>query len=310
MTLVAPAAPASPPPAPVTGGLLAIGEALLDLLTTDFVDDLAQASTLHAVPGGSPANLCRFVRLSGGQARLVAAVGQDGLGDLLLRSLAAAGLDTTHVHRLPDRATSLIVVGRSRGTPSFIPYRSADRYLPPVAPALIAEATVVHTTAFALSRPPAQEHILAALRLATAQGIAVSADWNYAAPIWRRNDNGQAVWRQLLTHRPLLKLSLDDVARFAGVAPEADAAKAFLADVPVRALCLTCGAAGVWFRATTGLWQHVPAAPLAEADVLDATGAGDAFWAGFLTAWMEAASLPACVARGTATAARRLCGKL
>lgn len=304
--------PLTNPPAtsagPAPGELLAIGEALLDLLTTDFVDDLAQATTLRAVAGGSPANLCRFVQLGGGRACLVAAVGQDGLGDLLLRSLTAAGLSTAHVHRLADRATSLIVVGRSRGTPTFIPYRSADRHLPPVAPALIAGAAVVHTTAFALSRPPAQEHILAALRLATSQGIPVSADWNYAAPIWRRNDNALAVWRQLLTHRPLLKLSLDDVARFAGVAPTPEAAKSFLAEVPVRALCLTCGAAGVWYRAASGPWQHEPAAPVGE--VHDATGAGDAFWAGFLTAWMAAEPLAACVARGTVTAARRLGGQL
>lgn len=292
-----------------TGYVLAIGEALVDLLTTDFVDDLAQATTLRAVAGGSPANLCRFVRAAGGQAQLVAAVGEDGLGELLLRELAAAGLSTTHVARLAGHATSLIVVGRSQATPSFIPYRDADRQLPPVPAALLAGAAVVHTTAFALSQAPAQERILAALAAATAQGIPVSVDWNYAAPIWQPLDHSQAVWARVLAGRPLLKVSLDDVARFAGIAPDAEAAKAFLADAPARALCLTCGAEGVWFRSGPAAdWQHQPATPVAQ--MHDATGAGDAFWAGFLTCWLRQSALSACVAAGQALAVRRLSGQL
>ena len=295
-----------------SGYILAIGEALVDLLTTDFVADLSHTVTLRAVAGGSPANLCRFVQAAGGQARLVAAVGQDGLGELLLRELAAAGLSTAHVARLPDAATSLVVVGRSHATPSFIPYRSADRHLPPVPPALLAGAAVVHTTAFALSQEPAQTRILAALAAAAAQGIPVSVDWNYAAPIWLPADHSVAVWAQLLAHRPLLKVSLDDVVRFAGLpaGADAEAAKAFLTALPARAVCLTCGGDGVWFRtgAEGGAWQHQPAAPVAQ--VHDATGAGDAFWAGFLTSWMRELGLNDCVAAGQHLAARRLQGEL
>lgn len=292
-----------------TGYVLAIGEALVDMLTTDFVADLSQATTLRAVAGGSPANLCRFVQAASGQAQLVAAVGQDGLGELLLRELAAAGLATGHVARLPAFATSLIVVGRSRATPSFISYRGADCQLPPVPAALLAGAAVVHTTAFALSRDPAQRHILAAFAAATAQGIPVSVDWNYAAPIWQPDDRSAAVWAALLAQRPLLKVSLDDMARFAGIAPDADAAKAFLNQVPTRALCLTCGAEGVWFRTGPEAdWQHQPAPPVAQ--VQDATGAGDAFWAGFLTSWLQQAPLSASVAAGQHLAAQRLSGHL
>jgi len=294
-------------PTPTSGGLLAIGEALIDILTTDFVGDLSQVTTLQAVAGGSPANLCRFVQHCGGTARLVAAVGQDGLGEILVRSLATSGLSTQHIHQLADRATSIIVVGRSRDTPTFIPYRSADRHLPPVDAALLAEAAVVHTTAFALSRLPAQRHILDALATASAYGRPVSVDWNYAEPIWRRSNNAPAVWQQLLTYQPLLKVSLDDVARFGNVPATAAAAKAFLADAPARVLCLTCGAEGVWYRSEEGEWCHQSAPPV---EVHDATGAGDAFWAGFLTCWMQHRPVDDCVQLGIRTAALRLQGNL
>ena len=63
-----------------------------------------------------------------------------------------------------------------------------------------------------------------------------------------------------------------------------------------------CGADGVWLRTAPGCWQHQPAPPVAE--VHDATGAGDAFWAGFLTGWLSQQGVPDCVRAGQALAAR------
>ncbi len=288
-------------------GVLAIGEALIDAVTTGFVTDLSEARTLGLHPGGSPANLCRFVRSGGGAATLVAAVGRDGLGNILLDAIAASGIDTRHVQQLAGHATSLIVVGRSRGTPDFIPYRDADRFLQPVDEALIAAAAVVHTTAFALSKPPARDAILDAFGKAHARGIAVSVDWNYAEPIWGSGNDAAAVFTQLMQYRPLLKVSLDDVQRFTGQALPVEAAKEYLGQLPAGVTCLTCGAEGVWYKSDRPGWQHVPAEPVV---VKDATGAGDAFWAGFLTAWMAGQPPEGCVQRGVATAARRLAGAL
>ncbi|CAA9248880.1 MAG: Fructokinase [uncultured Cytophagales bacterium] len=289
------------------GGVLALGEALIDAVTTDFVTDLSEARTLGLHPGGSPANLCRFVRASGGAATLVAAVGRDGLGKILLDAMAAAGIDPKHVQQLAGHATSLIVVGRSRGTPDFIPYRDADRFLQPVDEALIAAAAVVHTTAFALSLAPARDTILDAFSKAHARGIAVSVDWNYAEPVWGTGNDAAEVFNQLMQYRPLLKVSLDDVQRFTGAAPTVEAAKDYLRALPAVVTCLTCGAEGVWYRENGEDWRHQPAEPVV---VKDATGAGDAFWAGFLTARMAGQPTEGCVQRGIATAARRLRGEL
>lgn len=289
------------------GGVLALGEALIDALTTDFVTDLSEARTLGLHPGGSPANLCRFVRTCGGTATLVAAVGRDGLGKILLDAMAAAGIDTKNVQQLAGHATSLIVVGRSRGTPDFIPYRDADRFLQPVDESLIAAVSVVHTTAFALSLAPARNTILDAFGKAHARGIAVSVDWNYAEPVWGAGNDAAAVFAHMMQYRPLLKVSLDDVQRFTGAALTVEAAKDYLRELPTGVTCLTCGAEGVWYRGEGTHWRHLPAEPVV---VKDATGAGDAFWAGFLTGWLAQGSLESCVQRGIATAARRLRGEL
>ncbi|MBC8083149.1 MAG: hypothetical protein H7Z21_08055 [Hymenobacter sp.] len=300
----------SVPVPPLAGGLLAIGELLVDAISIDFVADLSEATTLRVVAGGSPANLCRFVRRGGGAATLVAAVGQDGLGRRLLQVVAEAGLSTVHIQQLPDYATSVIVVARSQGTPEFIQYRDADRHLQPVPEELITGAAVVHTTAFALSKAPARQTILAAFATAHAHHIPVSIDWNYAEAIWGRKNNAADIFREVLAYAPLLKVSLDDVSRFTGTALPAEAAKAYLDTVaaPARITCLTCGADGVWFRCVGHPWQYLPAQPIAK--VLDATGAGDAFWAGFLICWMGQQPLPACVTHALHTAAQRLTGQL
>ena len=82
----------SAPESSSAGGLLAIGELLVDAISTDFVADLSEATTLRVVAGGSPANLCRFVRQGGGQGSLQAAGVQCQLALVQRRARGSAGL--------------------------------------------------------------------------------------------------------------------------------------------------------------------------------------------------------------------------
>jgi fructokinase len=132
--------------------VLAIGESLIDALNTGFVADLSEAKTPAIHPGGNLANLCRFVQACGGKAILVAAVGKDGLGKILLQALQKSGITTDYIQQLAAHSNSMIVLGCSTGTPDFIPYCDADRFLQPVKEELISGAALLHTTAFALNK--------------------------------------------------------------------------------------------------------------------------------------------------------------
>lgn len=286
-------------------GLLAIGEALVDIITTGFVEDLSQADTLRLFPGGSPANLCRFVQTCGGKATLVAAIGRDGLGKILLRAFENSGLHTRYIQQLEAHATSIIMVARSKHTPDFIPYRDADKFVTFTDESLLSQVSVIHTTAFALSKVPAQQNILNAFELAYQKGIMVSIDWNYAEPIWGKINNAREVFRRVLSYAPLLKVSMDDIERYIRKTLAIDQAKEYLQTLPASVICLTCGAQGVWLKTPETSWQHVPAQPV---EVVDATGAGDAFWAGFLTYWMAKQPLLSCVENGINIAGKRIQG--
>lgn len=283
--------------------VLVIGELLADIISNDYVGDLSEARHFQLFPGGSPANVCANLRWMGLRTRLVSCIGQDGIGDYILDTLRRLGLDDAFITRSDRYPTSLVLVGRSRSTPDFIAYRMADTQIGHIDEALISESRILHSGAFALSRNPAQQHILAAFARAQAMGKVISIDWNYAPRVWR--DDGKAIFEQLCRYKPLLKMSLDDVERFVGQTLSIEDARAFLERLPVAVACLTCGRDGVWYKSgDDALWQFEPAQAVAE--VKDTTGAGDAFWSGFLLAYLRADDLTGCVQEGIRMATRKI----
>jgi sugar/nucleoside kinase (ribokinase family) len=282
---------------------LALGELLADIVTADYVEKLSHAKTFQLHSGGSPANVCANLRWLGIDAALVSCIGQDSIGDFLLEELNYAGLDTSHIQRIRSHPTSIVLVARSKGTPDFVAYRSADTQLGQIDEQLLNKSRIVHTCAFALSRSPAQHHILQALSIAASKQKTISIDWNYAPSMWE--SEGSMVFQQVCSMHPLLKVSIDDVARFVGGLPDVERAKAYLQKIPAKVVCLTCGKDGVWYRDSNDPdWKFEPAEQVR--DIKDTTGAGDAFWSGFISAWLKDYDLTRCVKEGIEVAGRKI----
>lgn len=283
---------------------VAIGELLADFISTEYCTDLSEAKSFAMLTGGSPANVAANLSFLGIPSALISCVGNDGVGRMLVNAIRAAGADQQYIQVHSTLPTSLVVVGRSKGTPQFIAYRSADTALAaPPAQALQA-AQVVHTTAFALSKEPARSVILNVIKTAAASGITVSVDWNFAPQIWGVDD-GIAIFSAVMQCASLLKISVDDMERFHANCTSIDACKNFLYDYPNSAICLTAGKEGVWYRsAHRQEWMHKAALPVPQ--VVDTTGAGDAFWAGYLGAYLNGASIDSCVDNALAVAAQKI----
>ncbi len=287
--------------------VLVIGELLIDMISTDFVDDLSQAKKFDVFPGGSPANFCRFLNALQVQTRLIASVGNDGMGKILLADLEKKKIDISNINIVEGKSTSIILVARSKGTPDFMPYRDADLYLKNVDEVLIADAEIIHTSAFALSMNPAQNIILDAFSRAFDQNKLISIDWNYADKIWGKDNNAHHVLSTICQYKPLLKMSMDDVNRFTNKQLNIAEAKSFLEGLNTKVCCLTCGAEGVWYKSDLTNWQFEAAT---QVEVVDATGAGDSFWAGFICEYLKAQNLTDSVKNGIAIAAKKIQGKL
>ncbi len=302
--------------------VLAIGELLADLIGTETAGGLADTSRFERYQGGSPANLCRTLALAGRQPALVACVGEDGLGTFLRRELAEHGVDTTAVRATPHAPTSLVLLARSAGTAEFSAYRHADPLLEPahVPDDMLAAARIVHTTCFALSRSPARSTLLdVAARVAPRasppedrddERAVLSIDANYAPSVWPARSEARTVVKAFCRHRPLVKVSTDDLDRLFA-SPDAPDGRTDPRDAVetlhrwgARLVCWTRGADGSVVSWDGGAQQTTVPAP--QVEVVDATGAGDAFWAGFLHAWLRDAPPPDCAATGARVAARKL----
>ena len=264
--------------------ILAIGELLLDLLTIEKVTNLSETKQLQVKPGGSCGNFARFCKKQGAPLKLIASVGQDGFGKIILDALAKDGVDTENVLRHKNLETSIIIVSKSHATPEFIPYRQADFNINTIPEYLIVESEVIHTTSFALSKQPAQTSILNALIYAKSLGKTISVDWNYAPKIWGHDNNAQQIFKKIIAMKPLLKVSMDDVDRFLGTESNIANAKKILDKFDTTVTCLTCGDKGVWYRAKNREWLYKPVLPT---QVIDVTGAGDAFWSGFVSSYIK-----------------------
>lgn len=272
--------------------VLVIGELLADLISEKDIESLAFSSGFIMSQGGSSANLCANLKWMNVDAELIGAVGDDGLGSYLINEIKEAGLSDKYLTRLPNYQTSLVLVGKSKYTPDFIAYRSADIQINKIEDSLINEAELLHTTAFALSKDPAKSNILNAFSKAYKMGKYLSVDWNYAPSIWN-NDDGNSVFKQLCRFKPLIKISLDDIERFTGRELSIEESMQELNDIDARVICLTCGKDGVWFKKENEAWFHKSALPVQT--VVSVTGAGDAFWAGFLAHFIKDKAIEDCI---------------
>ncbi|PAP78625.1 hypothetical protein BSZ37_02580 [Rubrivirga marina] len=279
------------------------GEVLADLITSEPTDDLGGAAVFERHAGGSPANLASNLARLGVPVALVASVGDDGLGQFLTAAAERVGVDARFAVR--DEPTSLVAVARSAGTPDFVAYRTADRLLWPsqLPDALLRRARLFHTSGFALSREPARATLLDAAARTRALGLAVSIDVNFAPDTDVRRAHQQDAARRVLALSPLVKCSRDDLTRLWGRdAASDDAAVGHLLGLGASLVCLTRGADGALVAWDDDLVE-VPAEPVEAADV---TGAGDAFWAGFLAAWLAGQDPSDCARAGARMAARKL----
>ncbi|OYU97536.1 MAG: carbohydrate kinase [Bacteroidetes bacterium B1(2017)] len=283
--------------------VLVIGELLADLISDEYVNTLSAAKTFHLFQGGSPSNFCANLKWLGNETELVACVGNDSIGNFLTQSLLNIGLSGSYINKNNSLPSSIVLVGKSQASPDFIAYRLADAQIAEVDSSLIANSTIIHTSAFALSLNPARTSILNAMRVASKAGKLVSVDWNFAPQIWH-NNTGIGVFEELCTMNLLLKLSLDDFMRFSGnYKASAEDAMRFLDNYTTNATCLTCGSNGVFYKSSGTNWQKAEAQKIT---VKDTTGAGDAFWAGFISAFLSNSNLNECVEKGIQIASQKI----
>ena len=275
----------------MNGTVYCFGEALIDF-HAEPRGDAPPVFIPHA--GGAPANVAVAVARLRDASAFVGMFGQDVFGDLLLRGLADAGVDTRHTRRTDAANTALAFVTHdAQGERSFSFYRppSADLLFrdDDFDPAIFARGNVFHAGSCSMTETASAATTLQGMTHAREAGALVSFDMNLRPALWPRGeDPAPTIWRALAL-ADFVKLSAEELTFLAASAGSEAAVFERLWSASTQFVVVTDGERALrWFtRNTTG--EISPFAVRA----IDSTGAGDAFVGGFLHALVAAGSLAA-----------------
>jgi len=286
--------------------ILCVGEALIDFIGHQTDSTINDTRDYHRYLGGSPTNVAMNMARLGLKSKMIAAVGDDGFGDYIFERLSEVGVDVSNINRIKKKPTSVIFVSRTKGTPDFIPFREADSCITEVQipKSLLKQAKIYHTTCFALSRKPARTTILNKAKEAYESGCKLSIDVNYADEIWESKDEALEVVKAFCKFNPLIKISEDDMLRLFGKKLPNQEIFDFFHNEGVDIICLTLGSNGVILSQKHKELIQLPAIKIDM--VMDATGAGDAFWSGFLFAYIQEKPMKECLEVALQLAALKL----
>ena len=288
------------PPRP--GPLLALGETMA-LLTTAEVGRLRHARSLTLGVAGAESNVAIGARRLGCPAAWVGRVGDDELGELVVATIRAEGVDVGGVVRDPGAPTSLMLKERRTAAMVRVRYYRRDgpgsRLAPgDLDPARVAAAGLLHlsgiTPALSDSARATVEH---AVELARAAGVPVSFDLNYRAALWPP-DRAAAVCRDLAARADLV-FAGDDEAELLGLAGDPAELARGLAELGAGHAVVKLGERGA-VAAVDGRLHAVDPVPV---PAVDPVGAGDAFVAGYLAETLAGRPVPERLATAAACGA-------
>jgi sugar/nucleoside kinase (ribokinase family) len=249
---------------------------------------------IRAAPAGSAGGTAVTLAKLGAEVRSAGAIGRDPLGDLLLELLGERGVDTSLLLRREEAQTSASVLPiRPNGDrPAFHVIGANAAYGPDDAPMdEIAACTHLHLGGPEFMGGEAAARILAPAR---EQGVVTSAD------VLADGDPGLLDWiGPALEHLDYLLPNDDQVLGFTG-ASDLEQGAAALLERGVGCVAATCGAEGALVVSSDGAVR----VPAFEVDVIDTSGCGDAFSAGFMRGLALDRDLEAAAVLGCAAAAQ------
>jgi fructokinase len=263
--------------------IVTLGEVVSDIYRGEELSEVELGFV--ARPGGAPANVAVAASRLGAGAAFVGSVGEDLFGDFILRALESEGVETGGVSRQkpPTRTSLAFVEIADEGDRSFTFYRSspaADELLSPddVTEDLISGASFVNFGSIPLIREPARSATHRIAELANDHDVPIAFDVNFREHLWENTEVAREAVYPLLDLSTIVKLGDDELSPLLAT-EDVEEAAGMLLDRGVPLVLVSRGSEGA-FYATREFSGQVPTFEVDE--VVDATGAGDAFLAAAL----------------------------
>ncbi|BAZ05475.1 carbohydrate kinase family protein [Calothrix sp. NIES-3974] len=263
--------------------VLCLGEVLFDCLADQLGKPLDEVESWTPYPGGAPANVaCALVKL-GISAGFIGAVGEDAPGNDLVKLLTDVGVEIAGVQRHPTAPTRQVYVVRSlsgdRNFAGFGDYDTAEFADTRLDGSKIPEwlfqaADVLVFGTLELAYPESGQAVRRALELAQKYDLKIILDVNWRPVFWHNQEAAPPIIRELFPYVDFIKLAKEE-AEWLFNSTDPGAIKNRLDSV--EGVLITDGENGC----TYCLDESEGQVPAFKVDVVDTTGAGDSFLAGF-----------------------------
>ena len=269
--------------------IVVVGDIAVDIVST-LKTPLARGSDAPAeislMPGGSGANVAVWLARLGQRATFVGRIGDDMFGRWLRDDLVAEGVEAALVVDNARRTGVIQVLVEPDGERTMAPDRGANAVWAQddVSETLIAGADLLHVVGYVLLDRASQPGALAAMAYARKHGVPVSLDPSSHAPLLSLG--ADAFW-DLVGKVDLLLPNRHEAQALSGSREPEDALLALRRHAGTVVIKLDREGCIV----SEG--DRVERIPAPAVQVVNATGAGDAFDAGFLAAWRSGEGLRA-----------------
>lgn len=263
----------------MSGKLIFFGDLCADMglrvrqLPLSGQDGIVESRTMSV--GGAAANCAICATRLGARVELLGVIGRDSFGELILDELKKDAVGVEHV-RTVDTSTGLVIVAVDpSGERTMFSFRGANACdYGPLSNSLMEPEDCLYLSGYSFQTDHSRSTAIELLRLAKATGAVTALDpsYTFARDVRARHADVFADLDFLFPNQVEARL-------LSGSSDVKDAA-AIIKDLGVRTVVVTLGAEGCYVL-SEDVSELVPTC--AGVNVVDTTGAGDAFCAGFLT---------------------------
>lgn len=265
--------------------VMALGELLIDFTESGVSKN--GMKLFEQNPGGAPANLLTTVSHMGYMTAMIGKTGLDMHGNFLIKTLEQEGICTDYIVEDDSVFTTLAFVALNENGErhfSFARKPGADVCLSvqELNYRALQDCRIFHFGSLSLTDEPARTATIEAVKAAKEAGALISFDPNYRASLWRKESDAVEMVQRVLPYVDMLKISDEESALFTGKTEYQQAADELLDQGP-KLVAVTLGSQGVCL-ASHERHEQIAGFPT---EVVDTTGAGDSFWGGFLSKFLE-----------------------
>ena len=278
--------------------ILCIGDLALDVISQlkepiNYGNDTASRISSH--PGGQAANVATWITRTHSKAQLVARVGNDPVGFALISDLDKYGVEHMNLMHSGRPTGVVVILVDSNGERTMFPDNGANADLEVTDLPPLDDVDGVYLSGYALLDFRSRESVLAMITKIKAAGKPIYFDPTTTGAMKIVSREEVLTWVSLMDG---ILLNSEE-ALYLGDAKDVEGAeKNLTAYTPLVVIKLGSRGAMAVHNATVAKVSAV------TTSVVDTTGAGDSFAAGFIPKWLETNDLGAALSAGTALAAK------